>query len=55
MALRVGGSRVLHAAAENGQVGEDDLAAEDPMARRLREKLRAAARPLADEGGDGRG
>ena len=48
VALRVGGTRVLHAAAGNGQVGEDDLAGEDDMGRRLRERLRAGARPLAE-------
>ena len=50
VALRVGGTRVLHAASGNGQVGEDDLAGDDPMARRLRDRLRAAGRPL--EAGD---
>lgn len=47
VALRVGGTRVLHAAAGNGQVGEDDLAGDDPMGRRLRDRLRAVGRPLA--------
>lgn len=53
VALRVGGSRVLHAAAGNGQVAEDDLAGDGPMARRLRDRLRAAARPLAEAGAEG--
>lgn len=53
VALRVGGSRVLHAAAGNGQVAEDDLAGDGPMARRLRDRLRTAARPLAEAGAKG--
>lgn len=53
VALRVGGSRVLHAAAGNGQVAEDELAGDGPMARRLRDRLRAAARPLAEAGAKG--
>lgn len=48
VALRVDGTRVLHAAAGNGQVGEDDLAADGPMGRRLRERLVAVGRPLAE-------
>lgn len=48
-ALRVGGTRVLHAASGNGQVGEDDLAGDHPMGRRLRDRLRAAGRPLEME------
>lgn len=51
VALRVGGTRVLHAAAGNGQVGEDDLAGDDPMGRRLRERLRAAGRSLEGTAG----
>lgn len=53
VAFRVGGSRILHAAAGNGQVAEDDLAGDGAMGRHLRERFRAAARPLeeAEAGG----
>ncbi len=48
VALRVGGTRILHAAAAAGQVGEDDLSGDAPLERRLRDRLRAAGRPLAE-------
>lgn len=47
VALSLGGGEILHAAAPNGQVRRDDLAAETPLARDLRQKLVGRTRPLS--------
>ncbi len=48
VALSTGGAGILHAAAANGQVAEDDLSGEAPLAKRLRERLLVVRRPLED-------
>jgi len=47
VALCAGGTRIVHAASSRGCVREDDLAAEDELAIRLRDSRVAATRPLA--------
>lgn len=47
VAMVVGGTRVVHAAAGNGSVAVDDLAGAGRIARRLRRRLVGATRPLA--------
>lgn len=47
VALVVGGTRVVHAAAGNGSVAVDDLDGEGELAGRLRRRLLGATRPLA--------
>lgn len=50
VALSLGGLEILHAAAARGAVCEDDLGADDPLARRLRARLLAVTRPLSLRG-----
>ncbi len=47
VALAVEGRRILHAAEANGEVAEDDLDGDTPLARRLRDAFLCARRPLA--------
>lgn len=48
-------TRILHAAAGRGRVTADDLAADDPLMARLRDRLVAVTRPLARAEGPGTG
>jgi cell wall-associated NlpC family hydrolase len=50
VALCAGGTRILHAASSRGGVCEDDLAAENELAARLRDSRVAVTRPLAGRG-----
>jgi cell wall-associated NlpC family hydrolase len=47
VALHADDTLILHAAAGRGQVTRDDLAADDPLMERLRDRLLAVTRPLA--------
>lgn len=47
VAICTGGSGILHAAASNGRVAEDDLASAGPLARLLRGSIVARTRPLS--------
>lgn len=46
VALQSEGSRIVHAAEDNGAVADDDLAGPGPLAERLRSRLLAVTRPL---------
>lgn len=48
VALALGGTRVVHAAARNGSVAVDGLEGESPLERRLRRRRVGATRPLAE-------
>ncbi len=47
VAVSLGGARILHAAASNGWVAEEDLEGDRPLARRLAASIVACTRPLA--------